>query len=71
MGILSVALNFRRPIYPEVYLLAKLFQNIESKVLLPSAKFERRLIARLIDGDAKMQAYELRPRSDCRRNVPK
>jgi hypothetical protein len=28
---LSVELNFRRLIYPAVYLLAKLFQNIESK----------------------------------------
>ena len=27
---LSVELNFRRPIYPEIHLLAKLFQNIES-----------------------------------------
>jgi RNase P/RNase MRP subunit p30 len=31
MVFLSVKLNFRRRIYPEVHLLAKLFQNIESK----------------------------------------
>ena len=31
MGIPFVELNFRRPIYPAVYLLAKLFHNIESK----------------------------------------
>jgi hypothetical protein len=30
MGIPSVELHFRRRIYPEVHLLAKLFQNIES-----------------------------------------
>jgi hypothetical protein len=30
MGIPSVELHFRQRIYPEVHLLAKLFQNIES-----------------------------------------
>ena len=30
-GIPLVELNFRRRIYPEVHLLAKLFQNVESK----------------------------------------
>jgi hypothetical protein len=30
MVFLSVELNFRRPIYAEIHLLAKLFQNIES-----------------------------------------
>jgi hypothetical protein len=30
MLFLSVELDFRRPIYPEIHLLAKLFQNIES-----------------------------------------
>jgi hypothetical protein len=30
MVFLSVELTFRRPIYPEIHLLAKLFQNIES-----------------------------------------
>ena len=38
MVFLSVELNFRRRIYPEVHLLAKLFQNIESK---SSASFRK------------------------------
>jgi len=32
---LSIELNFRRPIYPEVHLFAKLFHNIESNGLVP------------------------------------
>jgi hypothetical protein len=43
---LSVELNSRRRIYPEVHLLAKLFQNIESKKFcFPFAKFEGRSTA--------------------------
>jgi len=39
---LSVELNFCRRIYSELHLFAKPFPNIESKTLLPSARFEGR-----------------------------
>jgi hypothetical protein len=48
MGILLVELNFRRRIYPEVLLLAKLFQNIKSIGFLPFRKIKGPQDSRMI-----------------------
>jgi hypothetical protein len=48
MGILLVELNFRRRIYPEVHLLAKLFQNIKSIGFLPFRKIQGPQDSRMI-----------------------
>jgi hypothetical protein len=69
MGILSVELNFRRRIYSEVHLLAKLFQNIESKsaISLPkhftngSRKFYRTVIYEETDSEKVARDVHLPP----------
>jgi hypothetical protein len=69
MGIPFVELNFRRPIYPAIDLLAKLFRNIESKktgliraVSLPTKLFPK-LSAWLTFADALEMERNSRPAS--------
>ena len=66
---LSLGLNFRRRIYSEVHLLAKLFQNIESKsaISLPkhftsgSRKFYRTVIYEETDSEKVARDVHLPP----------